>query len=429
MHIIDRAKQFLLSLKNLANRTAWDWRRCPYCGDTDTCKHGFYTRHPWFLEGRQAVQVQRHRCYKCRRTYSEQFALLVRGGWYAREVRRYTIDQWQHGGESLRRAAEFTRSLLGKQERWHLWRPLDPNPYPSERCYLVASSVHRWLDAAGKEAKRTVNGQLSMIETSGQVGTDGLWARLRGKAKRVVLVLVDNVTGIVWPPVVVKGEESRQAWRKLFIRARLAGLKLDALRGVTSDGAKGLMGYLSSKLEWLNHQACVWHIWRSLGGEIAAKVNAATAGLSGQAAKVARQAVREEIVELVGAVMDARSEAAAFAALATLKEHKLGEGLAEEITKHIDRLFVHLRNYNSGLVRVAPEWLWRDFRLRLGRGRNHGSDERLERAVLVWAIYRNFTPAQRRSERKRKYRHPGMSPLEVAGHPPQNISYLDALAV
>src|SRR3712207_7492397 len=48
--------------------------------------------------------------------------------------------------------------------------------------------------------------------------------------------------------------------------------------------------------------------------------------------------------------------------------------------------------------------------LRLGHGRNAGSAGRLERTALVWAIYRNFTLAQERSERKRKYRHPGQCP-------------------
>jgi transposase-like protein len=429
MDIIERAKHFLRVLVDIANRTAWDWRRCPYCGSTDTCKHGSYDRHPWFFEGRMIVWVQRHRCYSCRRTYSEQSALLVRGGWYAREVRRCAVDQWQHGGGSFRRIAEFVRSWLGKQERWHFWRPLDPNPSLLEHCHLGASTVHRWIDTAGKEAQKTVDGQLGMVQTSGQLGTDGLWARLRKRAKRVVLMLVDNVTGVVWPPVVVKGEESSEEWAKLFEKAEAAGLKLDDIRGVCSDGAKGLMGYLSSKLHWANRQSCVWHIWRHLGGEIAARVSEATEGLTGTAAKVARQAIRDEIAGLIRAVMDAKSEADALEALAQLKGHRLGKNLAKEIARHLDSLLVHLKRYNAGLVRVGPEWCWRDFRLRLGRGRNQGCDERLERMSLVWAIHRNFTPAQWRSERKRKYRHPGMSPLEVAGHPPDNVSYLDALAV
>lgn len=429
MNIIDRAKHFVRTLLDLANRTAWDWRRCPRCGGTDTCKHGFYPRNPWFFEGRKTIRIQRRRCYSCRGTYSERLAILVRGGWYAREVRRYAVDQWQHGGGSFRRIAEFVRSWLGKQERWHFWRPLDPNPYPSERCYLGASTVHRWIDQAGKEAQKMVKGQLDMVQTSGQVGTDGLWARLRKGAKRVVLIVVDNVTGIVWPPVVVKGEESSKEWKKLFERAKQAGLNLEEIRGVGSDGAKGLIGYLGSKLDWVNHQSCVWHIWRHLGGEISARVNEATEGLAGEAAKVARKAIREELTGLVRAVMDARSEASAFEALLQVEGHRLGKNLAREIARHLDSLLVYLRSYNAGLARAAPEWCWRDFRLRLGRGRNQGSDERLERMSLVWAIHRNFTPAQWRSERKRKYRHPGMSPLEVAGHPPNNVSYLDALAV
>jgi hypothetical protein len=56
-------------------------------------------------------------------------------------------------------------------------------------------------------------------------------------------------------------------------------------------------------------------------------------------------------------------------------------------------------------------------------------DRGLERAALLWAIYRNFTPAQRRSERHRHYKHPGQSPLEAAGASPGAISYLDALDV
>lgn len=321
------------------------------------------------------------------------------------------------------------RSWLGQQERWYLWRPLDPNPSERERCYLAASSIHRWLDGAGKEAERTVKGQLALVGTSGRLGTDGLWAKLRKKAKRVVLALVDSVTGVVWPPVVVKGEESTAAWGQLFERGKEAGLEFDELRGICSDGAIGLVGYLNSKLYWVNHQLCVWHLWRKLGGEIAARVKEAVGGLKGAAGKAASRRVRAEIVKLVTAVMDATSEERAQAALVELAKHPLGERLAKEIAGYFESLFVHLNTYNAGLVRVGPEWCWRDFRLRLGRGRNHGSDERLERATLVWAIYRNFTPAQWRSERKRKYRHPGMSPLEVAGHPPGNMSYLDALAV
>jgi len=429
VNIIERGRAFLQSLHQLASRSAWEWRRCPYCGETVTARWGGYVRRPWFFEGRRLVRVQRHRCSRCRRTYSERSALLVRGGWYAREVRRLAIDHWQHVGSSLRRTAEFVRSWLGRQERWQRWRPLDPSPPEVLQCHLSPSTVHRWLDAAGQSARRGVVGQLDRVPTSGQCGTDGLWARLRGGTKRVVLALVDSVSGLLFPPVVVQAEEGQQPWAHRFERAKAAGLDLDELRGVTSDGTRGLGWYLTSVLEWVNHQRCVWHLWRQVGGELARAAAAAAGGLVDDAAHATQDLVRQELMALVRGVLDAPSEAAAQVAWAELARHRWGQGLAKVLGEHLEAALVHRKAYNRGLLRVAPEWCWRDFRLRLSRGRNHGSAARLERAALLWALYRNFEPAQERYERKRRYRYPGRSPLAVAGIPPGAISYLDALGV
>ena len=125
MNIIERGQAFLQWLMSLSQQSAWDWMRCPACGGRHTSRWGGYMRNPWFLEGRRKVRVQRHMCYACAKTYSEQSALLVGGSWYAREVHRSAIDHWQHTGTSLRRTAETLRSWLGHQERWLLWRPLD----------------------------------------------------------------------------------------------------------------------------------------------------------------------------------------------------------------------------------------------------------------------------------------------------------------
>jgi hypothetical protein len=107
---------------------------------------------------------------------------------------------------SLRRTAEFLRSWLGRQERWRLWRLWDTTP-PGEPCYLAASTIHRWLDRAGVAAQASVPGQLQDLAQSEELGTDGLWARLRGGATRVVLLLADSVTGLLWPPVVAERED------------------------------------------------------------------------------------------------------------------------------------------------------------------------------------------------------------------------------
>jgi hypothetical protein len=427
MNIIEQGRQFVQSLRELAGRTVWDWRRCAHCGSTLTNKNGSYRRKVWFLDGQREVRVQRHWCQNCERTYAERCAMLVRGSWYAREVHRCAVDHWQHVGSSLRRTAEWLRSWMGRQERWALWRPVEERR--SATSHLSASTVQRWLDGMGRKAQASVAGQLAGVVTTGQMGTDGLWVRLRGGAKRVVLVVVDSVTGVVWPPVVADGEESQAGWRQLFGRAKAAGLQLRGLFGVTSDGCHGLTAYLRAGLKTVSQQRCVWHLWRGLGRELGQQASQAAQGLAGEAAKTVRERVRAELVALIRGVLNASSYSQAEVALAKLSEHVFGLGLAQSIWQVLDAAFVYSLPYNQGLLRVAPEWYWRDFRLRLSRARNLGSEVRSERAALVWAIYRNFTPAQWRFEHKRHYRHPGQSPLAVAGASPGDISYLDALGV
>ncbi len=274
MNIIERGKAFVQSLRALVQRTAQDWQRCPHCHSTLTIKNGSYTRRPWFLAGRRPVRVQRHLCHACGVSYSEESALLGRGRWYAREVRRSAVDHWQHGRMSLRRVAEFLRSWLGRQERWQLWLPLATAPPPvAAACYLTASTVHRWLDAAGVAAQASVPGQLAGIAQSEELGADGLWARLRGGAKRVVLLLADSVTGLLWPPLVARGEESAGPWQRLFERARRAGFDWDRIRGMTSDGAQGVIAFLHQTLAWVQHQRCVWHDWKPIVAQAGARLD------------------------------------------------------------------------------------------------------------------------------------------------------------
>jgi len=151
--------------------------------------------------------------------------------------------------------------------------------------------------------------------------------------------------------------------------------------------------------------------------------------LEKEAAEVKGKVVFGELTQRIHQVLDAATYEQAEEALKALRHHPFGQGIARFLHRHLDDALTHTQAYYQGMPRVTPEWHWRDFRLRLSRGRNHGSEERLERAALLWALYRNFTPAQERYERKRHYRHPGLSPLAVAGFPPEDVSYLDALDV
>jgi len=278
-------------------------------------------------------------------------------------------------------------------------------------------------------AQASVPEQWQGIAQSTELGTAGLWARRRGGATRVVLLLADSVTGRLWPPLVAEREDQAAPWQHLFERARQAGLDWHGLRGVTRDGAQGLSAFLGQTLAWVQHPRCVWHLWRTLAGQLAHATAQAAATAAGDVAEALREQVRAELVALLHSVMDAQSYAQAAAALVLLRSHPQGAVIAQFLNEHLDQILVHLVAYYAGLHRVTPEWYGRDFRLRLRRGRNHGSEPRLARAALVWAIYHNFEPAQWRSERQRHYRYPGQSPRQVAGAPPGKISYLAALGV
>lgn len=427
MNIVERGRVFAKRLRELAVRSAWDWKQCPQCGSRVTIKNGSYPRQPWGLAGRERVRVQRHLCRACGRSYAEESALLVARSWYTRGVHRAAIDHWQHVGTSLRRTAEVLRSWLGHQERWLWWQPLESEP--RERCRLAASTVQRWLDQAGERAVASIPDQLAGMASAAELGTDGLWAKLKDKVVCVVLMLVNSVTGVIYPPLVAWDEAQASAWEKLFARAAQAGLQLQQIRGLCSDGAQGLLSHLREQLVWVEQQRCVWHVWRQLGRTLTQVVSRATAALHGSVAAQVQQELRRTLGQLMHQVVDATSATVAEVALRKLRAHPHGKALGQHLTHILDRLLVYRMPYCRGLQRVSPEWYWRDFRLRLSHGRNHRSERRLERAAVLWALYHNFEPAQRRSERKRHYRHPGQSALQVAGVPPGQVSYLDALGI
>lgn len=235
MTIMKRGRAFLQRLRDLVRRTPWEERQCPTCQGHDTWKHGSYRRRIWTLTGRQTMAMQRYWCCRCRRTFTPDRAEVGRRCRSGRDVRRSAIDRWQHGGRSVRRTAAWVRSLVGRQERWCLWRPwAAAEPYPTG-CRLGASTVHRWL------------------------GADGLWAKLRGKTTAVVLLLSDRVTGLVYPPVVAT-EDDPAAWGRLVLGAARAGLRVSRVRGLVSDGSRGLAQFLEQRLVWVHHQRCVLHL-------------------------------------------------------------------------------------------------------------------------------------------------------------------------
>jgi hypothetical protein len=168
----------------------------------------------------------------------------------------------------------------------------------------------------------------------------------------------------------------------------------------------------------------VLHLWLGLSGALAAAVGMAGAvkELAEAAARRATPQARRTHIDPARGVYDATTEAEDQVARARLAAHESGPALADVVAVHLAADRYYQCGYNQELGRALPEWVWRDFRLRLSHGSNHGTELRLERAALLWTIYHNLEPTQDLSERKRTYRHPGRAPLARAGLPPGDIS-------
>ena len=113
--------------------------------------------------------------------------------------------------------------------------------------------------------------------------------------------------------------------------------------------------FCARRLAWVQHQRCVWHIWRNLAGRVGARGRPGRRGRrSSDVAEAVREQVRAELVALIHAVIDAKSYEQAEAALVTLRSHPQGAAIGQFLNEHLDRILVHLVAYYAGLQRVTP---------------------------------------------------------------------------
>ena len=161
MNIIECGKALVEHLWELAKRSVWDWWRCLSCGSAGTVKYGTWTVRPWRggeRWGSSATRAaparrslgRRRPTWKSRpfwcvgvgtpgRCIASPLTIGNMGGQFAAtdgRVRAVVAGQ-----------AGAMADLLGGAGR--------QGEVPSEH-----GTLHRWLDKAGIEARKTVPGQL-----------------------------------------------------------------------------------------------------------------------------------------------------------------------------------------------------------------------------------------------------------------------------
>ena len=341
---------------------------------------------------------------------------LVRAGGAA--VRDRPLAAWGHVGAAHGRAAALVAGPAGAVATL-VSAGCGPGA-AAARCELSASTVQRWLDRAGRHGAATRPSGSS--RGAHQRAARDRWACGRGcgaGATRVVLLLTDSVSGVVWPPVVVD-RGGRRAPVAAAVCARSRG-GAGPGRPVGRDQRWGERAgaYLRQHLSWVNHQRCVWHLWRGLGGELAAQAAAAARTLTGRAAARLRQQTRTELAALVRAVFDAASEAAAWEAHARLAAHPRGPGLATALRDHVAAALVYRRQVPGGAPAGGPRMVLAGLPLAPGpRAQRGRARARLERTALRLGDLPQLHPRARKERTAAQISVPGPVPARRGGGAP-----------
>jgi hypothetical protein len=404
-----------------------DNRRCPRCGSTLTKKNGGRCRSPRDLGGIRTVRIQRHYCHTCTHSYSEQRPEIAPRQWYTRRVQRKFLDMYTTIGGSLRRCASWITAEVTGRGRTFIWDPLVRAPWwgrtpePEPEIELSHTTGWRWVQRSGASWRQREKAYAA-VPQSGAVASDATYVRIRGICT-AILGVVDGIWRTTFGLFHLATEESDEEIERAFDLAAKAGLILEQIKVFASDGAAGFREFLARCLYRARHQRCVFHLWRNVLPIIT------------RYAAVAGDEWAEGLKKCIACVWNASSKAEAEAMLKLLVAVYEAEPIAQEAVRLVQETFAqamtHLVAGLPGVSRTSCvcEWVWRYYKERVAQMGGFMSADGCDHFNAVWEVALNFRRYQRRKERLRHYKYPGLCPLEVAGVMVQGVTWLDALAV
>jgi len=422
LDLIAEAKAFVRRLL-----TPPDPRRCPTCGSNLTKKNGGYRRSPRDLGGLRTVRMQRHYCHTCRGTYSEPRPDIAPHAWYTRRVQRKFIDLYTTIGGSLRRDAEWLTAEITGRGRTFGWDVLarcswwERGPEPAPEIELSHTTGWRWVQAAGAQWQ-SHDKPYASLRQSGLVAADATYVQVRG-VWTAILGIVDGITRLTFGPFRLTSAESDAEIERAFDLAAAAGLDLERIRVLLSDGAAGFREFLARCLHWAAHQRCLFHLWRNVW-PIITRYGAAAGQDWATALKLA-----------LAAVWDAGRRAEAEVALRLLVSVFGSQAIAQEAVRIVEETFEQaMTHLTAGMAEVSRstavcEWVWRYYKERVRQMGGFMSADGCTNFTALWGLALNFRRYQRRKERLRQYKHPGQCPLELAGAMVHGVTWLDAVGL
>ena len=304
-----------------------------------------------------------------------------------------------------------------------MWDPLS-EPKDDPEAKLNHTSLWRWLQDAGEKAqkKRLEGGYRGLARFSGALVADGTGVKIRGQSHPLHLIC-DAVTR-VGMRIQRLAEESDVAVRGQFwALLRGWGLKVNEVKVLISDGAHWYRAALDWILRKARQQRSIFHLWRNI-----------LPAIRSFGAKFGEEIAKQFIAE-VKSVWNAENLDSAQLRLASLKA-SWGkvldlQGVLALIEKTLAEAMTHTLGIVEGMGRTSnvAERFFRRYKQRVARMGCFMSDGGCDNFNAVWEVYINFEPYQVRKERKKRYRYPGLCPLEVGGAQIQGVTWLDAVGI
>ncbi len=421
MNIIQQALNFVQRLLNPD-----DPRRCRHCGYRMTKKNGTRPiKTNIDLDGPHPQRHQNWWCYGCKRGYYVADPNRAKWARYRRPVQRKSLDMYLYLEVSLRKVAVWIRSDINGEERALIWDPgRRVSPEGKEKAELHHTTIWRWKEKLGRKAltKEFKGAWQRLLGFSGGLVADSTRISVRG-VKESVHVICDGVSGVVMRFQRLT-EETEPVIRGQF-RALLArwGLKVEQVKVLVSDGAAVYGKVVNRFLQQARWQRSLFHLWRNVLPDILCW------------GEEAGEEAQKEFIAGLREVWGAEDLEDGQEKLKRFEGRWGGEAVPESVwglvRSTLKAALVHTAGVVEGVGRTSnvAERFFRKYKGRVKRMGCFGSAAGCDHFNAAWEVYINFESHQLRKERKKKYRHPGLCPLQAGGVSLEGMTWLDALEV
>lgn len=228
-------------LFHVGNRFEIQYPHCPECESSKVIKQEYYPRNLKLAEfGHQTIYVRRYYCKVCKKKFNTPLDVIVeKGHQYARIYQNHIHESYKTGYNSFRHLKKIIRSFY--------------NDSPSHQ------TIYNWISEINSKPEPV------QPKLSGYYCYDEQYLKLDGK-RFYRINLIDSILDKPVKESIVNDIEYDTV--KSFIQKAISGIPVYAITTDHRREYKSIMDELK-----INHQLCIFHLYKMIGKEILPKLN------------------------------------------------------------------------------------------------------------------------------------------------------------